>query len=591
MIGKRSILYVLLLIAFLTAKAMALSVTASVDTDEIELGDPINLSITLTGRGGSLPDPILPDLSDFDVYSSGRNQSISIVNGAFSSSLELNYTLVPKKIGSLLIGPVVVKDKNEMVVSDPIKITVKKPGSLQKRPQAEQRSTRRQDQKQREDFFIEQTVDKTDPYVGEQVTLTFRFYQSVNLWQQPSLEWPEYAGFTVEDLPPNSRSYQYVNGKRYLVTEIKRALFPVTPGKVTIDTPRLTIKPDDFGSMMDPFSFFDRDFFRSGRPKVLTARPIGLNVRPLPQKRKPEGFSGAVGNYKIGAEVDKDSVGVDEPITLKVILSGTGNIKSLPPVQMPELADFRVYESGKTESIDNKGRVVSGSKTFEQAIIPRTSGVFTIPSLEYSFFNPERGRYETVRTRPIEITATGEGLVDVGGAPKNIIGASKRSFAYIITEFPEPVKNIDLSARFWFWLLQGIPIIGVIAAVAVRSHYKRLVGDRSYARRITAIKRSRSIFKSAMAKKRSGDFSGFCGDLYDAIIGFIADRLDLEKSGLTIDDLRANERISADIKDDLTGFLERCQIARFVPSGFDTHAADDLLMEASNLIGRLEKAI
>lgn len=591
MIGRRLTLNTLLFIAILTAKALALSVTASVDSDEVELGDAINLSITVGGRGGSLPDPILPDLSDFDVYSSGRNHSISIVNGAFSSSLEMNYTLVPKKVGNLIIGPVVVKDKKEMVASDPIKITVKKPGSLQKKPQAKRGSTGRRDQKQREDFFVKQTVDMTTPYVGQQVMLTFRFYQAVNLRGQPSLEWPEYAGFTVEDLPPNSRSYHNVNGKRYLVTEIRRALFPISTGKVTIETPRLTIKPDDFGSMMDPFSLFGRDFFRKGKPRVLTAGPITLNVRALPRKKKPVGFSGAVGSYKIRAEVDKDSVGVDEPISLKVALSGTGNIKSLPPLQMPELSDFRVYESGNTISIDNKGRLVSGSKTFEQAIIPRTSGVFTIPSLEYSFFDPNQGAYKVISTRSIQITATGEGLVDVGGAPKNIIDGSMRSFAYIITEFPEPANNIDLSDHLWFWFLQGIPIIGVIAAVAVRSHHRKLLGDRGYARRITAAKRSKSVFKSAVAKKRSGDFPGFCGDLYDAVTGFIADRLDLEKSGLTIDDLRTSENISADIKDDMTRFLENCQTARFAPLNYDTKAADNLLEEASSLIRRLEKAI
>ena len=591
MIGKRLILSTLLSIVFLAAQALALSVTASVDTDEVELGDPINLSITIAGRGGSLPDPILPDLSDFDVYSSGRNQSISIVNGAFSSSLDINYTLVAKKTGNLIIGPVVVKDEKEMVASDPIKITVKKPGALQKRPQAERKSTTRRDQKQRDEFFIEQTIDKTRPYVGEQVTVTFKFYQAVNLWDQPTMEWPNYAGFTVEDLPPNSRSYRNVHGKRYLVTEIKRALFPITAGKVTLDTPRLTIKPDDLASMRDPFGLFDRGFFKRGRPRVLTAKRITLNVKSLPQNRKPADFSGAVGAYKIRAQVDKDFVGVDEPITLKVTLSGTGNIKSLPPVQIPELSDFRVYESGKTVSINNKGRVVSGSKTFEQAIIPRTSGVFTIPSLEYSFFDPVKSAYKSIKTRPIQITATGEGLVDVGGAPKNIIDASKKSFAYIFTEFPKPVKNIDLSSRLWFWLLQGIPVIGVIAAVAVRSHYRKLLGDRSYARRSTAAKRAKSILKSARVKKKSEDYSGFCGDLYDAVTGFIADRLDLEKSGLILDDLHASEYISADIKRDLTGFIEKCQTARFTPSSFDALTADGLLAEAVNLMQRLEKTI
>ncbi len=591
MIGKRLFPNTLLFIVILAIDAFALSVTASVDLDEVELGSPINLSITIGGRGGSLPDPILPDLSDFEVYSSGRNQSISIVNGAFSSSLEMNYTLVPKKIGKLIIGPIVVKNKREMVASDPIRITVKQPGSLQEKPQAGRKSTTRRDQKQRDDFFIEQTVNKTRPYVGEQVTLTLKFYQGVNLWEQPSLEWPEYAGFTVEDLPPNSRSYQNVDGKRYLVTEIKRALFPITPGKVTLDTPRLTIKSDDFGGAMDPFSLFDRNTSRRGRPRVLTAKPIALNVKPLPQKRKPGDFSGAVDTYKIRAQVDKDSVGVDEPITLKVTLSGTGNIKSLPPVQIPELPDFRVYESGKTESINNKGRVVSGLKTFEQAIIPRTSGVFMIPSLQYSYFDPRRGAYKAISTGPIRITATGEGLVDVGGAPKNIIDGSVRSFAYIITEFPEPANNIDLSSRFWFWFLQGIPIIGVIAALVARSHYRKLLGDRGYARRIAAAKRSKSVFKSALTKKRSGDFPGYCGDLYDAVTGFIADRLDLEKSGLTVDALRISDQIPAEITDDLNNFLENCQTARFAPSSPEVKDADDLLEEASNLMRRLEKTI
>lgn len=591
MTGRLLIKVAIVLGFCLVGSASGLSIEASVDVDEVEIGDPVNLSVTITGAGGSVPDPVLPDLSDFDVYSSGSNRSFSMVNGVISSSLDLNYVLVPKRKGTLTIGPIVVSSKGGRAQSDPIMISVKEPGSIPSGPGQQARPPAAGRTREKLDFFIEHSVDKTRPYAGEQVTLTFKFYQAVNLWDQPNLEWPEYRGFTVEDLPPNSRSYQIVNGKRYLVTEIKRALFPIAPGKLTVETPRLTIKPDNFGGASDPFNLLGRDFFSRGRPRILTANPIGLEVRPLPGKGKPPDFSGAVGRYSISASVDRDSAGVDEPITLKIVLTGTGNIKSLPPLEVPELSDFRVYESGKTESIKSDNYMISGRKTFELALIPRTSGSFTVPSFQYSFFDPRRGRYETVQTKPFEIVATGEGLTDVGGAPRYIIGADKRAFNYIITQFPEPGSSIDLYHQTWFWILQLFPIVGVIAALGMRSHYRKLLGDRNYARRVKATKRSRSIFRSAVAKRVSGQYSGFCADLHDALVGFVADRLNLEKSGLTIDDIRRLASIPGEVREDLSKFLEDCQTARFAPVNSGGFKADDMLKRARSLIGRLEKVL
>ena len=589
MTGRRILAFFFLAFLLWSVDLYAITVTASVDTDQVELGDPINLNIVITGEGTSLPDPILPDLSDFSVYSSGRNTSFSLQGGRSTSSQEMNYTLVPKKTGRLIIGPVIVKNKQIMVSSEPIKINVLQPGTIPDNTSPNQSKSPAKSKKPREDFFIEQLVDVKRPYVGQQVTLTFRFYQAENLWDQPTLEWPNYVGVTVDDLPPNTRSRKYIDGKLYNITEIKRALFPLTSGKLSIDSPKITIKPDNFGSI-DPFGFFDRNTRRS-RAQVITTNPINLDVKPLPAKGKPANFAGAIGKYIIRVIADKDSVGVDEPIALKVILSGTGNVKSLPSLATPELPDFRVYESGKTESINQQGGKISGTKTFELALIPKTSGVFTIPPLEYSFFDPSRGKYETVKTKPIEIVASGEGLADVGGAPKNIIEAARHSFGYIITDFPEPRTPIDISTSVWFWFLQVIPVIGVLTAVGFRSHYRKILGDRSYARRITAGKRSRSIFKTALAKKDSGDYGGFYDNLYDAVLGFVADRLNLEKSGLTVDDLRSDERIETDTRQKLTEFLEGCHNARFSPGGFDKDGIESVLEKASELIAGLEKKI
>jgi hypothetical protein len=597
MIGKR-IIVIGALVALLAGSASAITIDASVDKQTVGLGDPITLKLTISGEGGSLPEPTLPDLSAFDVYSSGRSQNMSFVNGAFSSSLDMNYILVPKKLGEFIIGPITIRDKTGLASTEPIKIQVVNQGSSavppsNNRPQTNQ-AGRPQPPQKSGDFFIDQSVNKSAPYVGEQVTLTFRFYQAVNLWDQPTLEWPKYAGFTVEDLPPNGRYYQVVNGRRYLVTEIKRALFPLSSGKIVINTPQLTIKADDFGTNFDPFGFFDqnlKDLLKRGQPKILTTNAITLNVKPLPEQGKPADFAGAVGKFDLKATIDKDSVGVDEPITFKVTLSGTGNIRSIPSVKLPDLPDFRMYDSGSNESISNSNQVVSGVKTFEQAIIPKTSGVFTLPAVMMSYFDPSIGKYKTVGAAERRIVATGEGLVDVGGAPKNIIGLGKQSLGYIITDFPRNDSKIDLTGSVLFWFLQFLPLFGIVAAIFYRAHTKRLLSDRGYARRVGAGRRLRSIFKNAAALKANNELTGFYAALYDAVIGFVADRLNLEKAGLTIDELRQHSEIPGDIRDELSRFLESCESARFAPGGAANNHADEMLNKAGDLVNRLEKIL
>jgi hypothetical protein len=561
------------------APAPGLSISSSVDKNEVALGDPITLSVLVSGEGGSTPDPVLPDLSDFDVYSSGKNTSITFENGKFSSTLEMSYVLVPKKIGSLTIGPLAVKQKNQTVRSDPIHIEVTKPGQIGSGTPSQRKTQRTTTPNRTENFFIEQTVDKRRPYVGEQVILTFRFYTAERLWKRPDLEWPELNGFIIEDLPP------------------VRALFPITSGEIVIDPSRLVIREDLFDSFMDPFNMFRRGrrAVRSRGPQVLTTDPIKLTVRQLPSRGRPADFSGAVGQYNIKVSVDKDSVGVDEPITMKVTLSGKGNIKSLPAIAIPEMRDFRVYESGKTESISNSGGEVSGSKTFEQAVIPVTSGNFQIPSIEFSFFNPARGRYQTVSTKPIDILASGEVLVDIAGTPKNLIGS-------------RPERTFDLYNSFWFWIIQLVPVFGTTAALFYRLRKKKMLGDHAYARRMSAGKKSRIAFKTALRKKESGDTEGFYGDMYTSLVGLIADRLNLEKSALTVDDIKEIDKIDRQTMTDLTKFLENCLDARFAPGanssagmeetakkaspGANSSAGmEETAKKASRLLGRLEKIL
>jgi hypothetical protein len=607
MTGKKVALLILAFILSLTATAGAIEINASIDKQEVALGDPITLRLVISGRGGTLPEPTMPDLSAFDISASGRSQNISIVNGAFSSTLTMDYRLYPRKVGDQIIGPIVVRDGSGMASTEPIKIKVNPAGTgpsgqsqgaapqpQGQQPRGQQPQRQSQATEQNSDFFITQIVDKTNPYVGEQVTLTFRFYQAVQLWDQPDLEWPKYPGVTVEDLVANNRYYEIIRGRRYLVTEFKRAIFPILAGKTAIASPTLTIKPDDFGVAFDPFGFFDRDLrelMKRGQPKVLTADVITLNVRPLPGSGKPADYSGAVGTFAIDAVCDKDSVGVDEPITFKLVLSGTGNIRSIPPVKLPDLPAFRIYDSGSTESISNSNVSIKGIKTFEQAIIPKTSGVYTIPAISFSYFDPARGAYKSLTTDAIRIIATGEGLTDVGGAPKNIIGSGAKSLGYIITDFPRYTRPVDFAGSFLFWFLQFIPAAAIVVALVYRSKTKRLLSDRGYARRMGAGRRSKALFKKAEELKSRGVTEGFYAALYDAVLGYAADKLNLEKSGLTIEQISTSDSIPEGIRRNLSGFLENCQTARFAPGGAASNHADRMMARAGELVARMEREI
>jgi hypothetical protein len=200
-------------------------------------------------------------------------------------------------------------------------------------------------------------------------------------------------------------------------------------------------------------------------------------------------------------------------------------------------------------------------------------------------------KYRIVRTAPIDIVASGVALADIGGTPKNIIGAGQKSFAYIITEFPKSQKQFDIYKSAWFWIIQFGPIAVVFAAVFMRIRSRKMMGDRAYARRMTAGKKSKALIKTALQRKGKGDIEGFHADLYWSLVGYIADRLNLDKSALTIEDIKGIEELDSEIKKEVVSFLDNSQIARFAPGSNSQKGTEKTANQVSILLRRLEKTI
>ena len=211
----------------------------------------------------------MPDLSNFSVYSSGRSQNFSIINGQMSSSISNTFILTPKSPGKFIIGPFSVSVDNQTYQTQPINIEVV---NAQSQPQSAP-AGQAQRGSQAPGAFVSLTIDKRKVYVNEQVVMAFRFYCRVPLVANPEYQPPEKTGFTFEDLPPPRNFSESAHGAQYQVTEIKTALFPTKAGTLTVPSAALKIRVEDMG---DPFANdFFRQFFRGGgREYLLKTEPV-----------------------------------------------------------------------------------------------------------------------------------------------------------------------------------------------------------------------------------------------------------------------------------------------------------------------------
>ncbi|MGB8656347.1 MAG: BatD family protein [Candidatus Zixiibacteriota bacterium] len=603
----RAILAVMLILSMCAAApsfAQNISFNASVDRTEVGLDDQIMLSVSVSGNVKSIPQPELPTLESFTVYSSGRSQSFSYTNGSISSSVIFNYVLVPKKTGKFTIGPARIELDGKTYQTNPIDINVLAQTNTQPPAPAAQPGTEKAEEKPQvgaKDLFIETVVDKKKTYVNEQVTLTFKFYQGVRLFNSPEYTPPSVTGFWSEDLPPRKQYYQVVNGKQYFVQELKTALFPTSTGKLTIGPAELKCTAEDLSQLpsRDPFAMFDRDLFslfRQGKPQVLRSRPIEIEVLPLPEMGRPANFSETVGDYALDVKIDKTEVEVGQPVTLKARISGSGNVKSVGKPTIPELPDFRTYSSGSSENVSKDNYLVQGVKTYEEVLIPKKTGNYTISPIELSFFNPKTKTYQTLRSQPIVLTVRPSSQAsqgEIAQLSKQEIGRAVKDIRYIKLSTGE-LKNqgSHLYRNPLFLFFQLIPLLAFALSWRYQKERERLSSDIGYARQRRAHKSAKKRLERAGKLIFSANSKEFYGEVGRALLQYTGDKLNLSAHGLTKD--RIESELSArgfgrDQVENLMKLLDSCDFARFAPGSSTPEEMKRFLGLAEEAIVNLEE--
>lgn len=297
-----------------------------------------------------------------------------------------------------------------------------------------------------QDYFAQVAVDNPTPYVGQQITYRFQFYDAVGV-SNPLYEAPDFEGFWRIDKNGVNRSTQQMNNRQYAVVELQTALYPTRPGTITIAPATVTLPETVFRS-----------------EEKLTTQPLTVDVKPLPDGA-PEGFTGAVGQFQLSATLDRQSAPLGETFTLRLTVTGTGNVEQLALPDFPAQPDWHIYANPTSFTSSESNGLIIGEKVYEYLFVPNQPGRLELPVMTLPFFDPDAGAYRSINTAPITVS-----VLPPSGT---VATAVPQTFVVPEVNGQLPLKTVSLIYQAspvvpggLFWLLWLIPPLGAGASLA-----------------------------------------------------------------------------------------------------------------------------
>ena len=603
------LLSALLLLPFFGSRTWAddVSFTASAPK-QVVMGKPFQLTFSVNHRAKDLRAPEMPE---FDIIAgpySSQSSSTSFVNGQRTStfSLTYTYTLMPRKEGSFTIDPASIVVGGDTYRSNALKVTVlpadETPAASSSGPQQSAAPTTSQSSSNRSggDIFIKTQVSKTKVHEQECILLSYKLYfAGVDVAQfTNNTKLPEFKGFLKQELEQGDvqTELEHYNGRNYQTAILYRTLlFPQKSGDIEIE-------PANFEAVLrvqnrqQIRSIFD-DFFAtySNVTKPLTAPGITIHVQPLPAG-KPAGFSGGVGSFSLSSSISSNSITTNDALTVKLSISGKGNMKMVktPSIDWPD--GFEVYDPKVTNNFKSTTAGVSGSKDIEYLAIARAAGDYVIPAITFSYYDTNDNTYKTLRTEEYTVhVARGAGETDqtvvTTGTYTNKEDIQKlgTDIRYIETK-PLPAeerKGAGLTG-FW-WLMYLVPaLLSLLLFVLFRKQI-RDNQDLTKVRYRKANKVAQKRLKKAAKLMNAGQDAAFYEEIERAAWTYLSDRLSIPQANLTkenIADILRSKNVSDERIQEVTDVLSTAEFARYAPAA--AGSKEDLYNATAKLIDNLE---
>ena len=587
----------------------AVEFTASAPSKVIA-GKPFQLSYTVNQRGKDLR---APEFENFDFIAgpyTSQSSSTSFVNGKRTSTFTMiyTYTLKAENEGTYTIPPATIKVDGTQYTSNGVRITVLPPDKVDQSPQNSggsspaTQSPTADNNVGGENIFMRTIVSKTKVHEQESILLTYKLYfVNVDVAQLTNnTRLPEFKGFLKQELEMGEiqTELEHYNGRNYQTAVLYRALlFPQRGGDIKID-------PAQFEAVLrvqnraQVRSIFD-DFFNSYTTvlKPLESPGITIHVESLPAG-KPTGFCGGVGQFSISSKISNTELQANEAVTLTITIQGNGNMKLVktPAVDWPE--GFEVYDPKVTNNVKNTTAGTSGTKVIEYLAIPRAGGVYTIPPIQFAYYDTKEDAYRTLNTPEYVLNiARAQGEESVTGVVANYVNKEDiqqlgTDIRYIFTgQTPQKYTTSSLKyGSFLYWMCYLLPLIIAMTLFVVFRKKIKENADVTRVRYKKANKVAQRRLKTAEKLLQENKKESFYEEIERAAWTYLSDRLSIPTAQLNkenISQILREKGVEEQLIQMVNSVLTTAEFARYAPTA--DYAMQQMYETTTQLINLLEE--
>ncbi len=578
--------FTLMMIAAATSVAQKVEITLTAPST-VNAGQPFRVEVSANNQDVRLGSPTFEGMQ---VMGRMQSSNMSFINGVSSVSVSYIYTVMADKPGKYTIPAVKGSLAGTIYNSNSVTIEVVDDGSGSASAGNNNGGNGNNGgtPSSNENVFIDLTVNKLEAYVGEQIIMTASLYSRYDIVGLDNPTFPNGNGFwskVIQNPSSISFSRKTINNKAYLYSPLqKKVLFPQKSGNLTIDPYSIDcIVSDGFG-------------FRQAKA-VAKSKAKTIKVKPLPTDGKPDGFGGAVGSFTVAASTDKTDLKLDEPLTIKITVTGSGNFQlfEAPKIDLPSA--FEQFEPKSTENVNANEKGLSGNKVFSIVAIARQSGSFTIPPVKFHYFDPATKSYKTATSKELVLNVSGER--DPNSVASTVIsktdiedlGSDIRFIKQSGVKFTNGNSKFFNSFKFWMIFAFLIVIFGVVLIVRQQQikNNANVIGMKN--RR--AGKTSRKRLKLANTYIEQNKKDEFYAEVLNALWGYLSDKLAIPRAELSRDNVQeklTEKQIDSAVVQKFIDTLDTCEYEHYAPESA-AHPLNEVYAMAAEAIELMETSI
>ena len=578
MVRSIAAIWILLLLPPCCVRSQDMKLNASASPNVMRVGEQFNLTFTSDQEVTELELPSMDAMEILGGPSEGHSQSVYSVNGKITTSSTYQYTYFLRvlKEGKFTIPSVTAKIKNKACRSNPVNIEVV---AAQNQPSRSNPSSSETGQAQNSkvnerDVFVSLLLDKKEVYLGEQIMATVKIYTKVNLsGVDRSFKGPDFTGFFTEpvEVPPlRNLQHEAVNGEIYYTGILRKILIiPQKTGELIIQPFDLdvAVRQEVHRRIADPF--FDNFDIPDVQeiPLKLKSKAVRIEVKHLPANA-PSSFSGAVGSFGFKSSLNKTKTKTNDPLTLKLTISGRGNIKLINELNLNVPADFEKFDPVINTHEDNS---LSGTKSFEYLLVPKNAGTYTIPPVEFTYFDPASNQFKTLKSQAYSVQVEkGQGdslMAVVPGINKEDVKLINQDIRFIKTK----PSRLWHNRSFWadspvYYLSYGLLLAIFLIFTGIYRKAVRSKADVAGIRLRKADRYAQKRLKKSAGLLKQGESGLFYEELLGAIWGYLSDKLNIPLSVLSQETARTAllaRSVDDGLMDSLFRVTGECEMERY----------------------------